>query len=341
MKIYVHIGSDKTGSTAIQAALSQNRDALRANGIEYPQLFKQESHHECLFRELRSGQKGGCWLKLDKVISSKPKHLILSAEAFCNLKASEINLFKKWLNHSDICVIAYIRRADEYLESGIMQKLKTAKSYSAFKWQYLMAKYVPTLFDPCVYSAAFKTLFIKRWEKVYPNKIITRPYDKNQWESQNLILDFLSSLGLTTATQNSIRASKVSRNVTPSIAGVYATSILTRNKLFGLRQKLSQSFAGDPLQKKKGAFLSWNKRATARMISQIFNYFTIGSQGVSFSNEKTPKSIGLPSLSEVISASEDIVANQLAETNKMRANLQHKLKSCSPAPKERPIAAKD
>ncbi|WP_444958052.1 hypothetical protein [Microbulbifer sp. ZKSA002] len=326
MKIYVHIGSDKTGSTAIQTTLYQNREALRAQGIEYPQLLNQENHHECLFRELRSGKKGEGWIELDKIISSNPKHLILSAEALCNLRTSEIALFKQWLNHSETYVITYIRRADEYLESGVMQRLKTAKSYTAFKWQYIAAKYVPTFLDPNVYNAAFKTLFVKRWEKEYSGKVTVRPYDKNQWEDQNLILDFLSSLGLSRA-QNSIRTDKISRNVTPSIAGIYASSILTRNKLFGLRQQLYRSLANDPLRKKKGAFLSWNKRASARLISQIFNHLIIGAQGVSFSSEKTPKSLGLPSLPEIISASEDTIAAQLAEINKKHTNLRRRLKN--------------
>ncbi|WP_444893482.1 hypothetical protein ACJJIE_02850 [Microbulbifer sp. TRSA001] len=340
MKIYVHIGSDKTGSTAIQATLSQNRAALRAQGIEYPQFQKQGNHHECLFQELRSGKKGECWLKLDRIISSKPKYLILSSEAFCTLKTPEIALLKKWLNYSDTRVIAYIRRADEYLESGIMQRLKTAKSYTAFKWQYIAAKYIPTLLDPYVYRAAFKTLFVKRWEKGYPDGVIIRPYDKNQWKDENLILDFLSSLNLTEA-QNSIQTSKVNRNITSSIAGIYATSILTRNKLLGLRLQLSQSLARDPKLKKEGAFLSWNKRASARMISQIFNYFTISPQRVSFSSEKTPKSLGLPRLSELVSASEDIIANQLAEINKECTNLRRTLENSSPTSKEQPTAAKD
>ncbi|WP_157954076.1 hypothetical protein [Microbulbifer sp. A4B17] len=330
MKIYIHIGSDKTGSTAIQAALSENQAVLRSQGIEYPVLLKQENHHECLFREIRSGKKGKCWAELERVISSQPEHLIISAEALCSLKASEVALFKKWLNHSDTYVIAYIRRADEYLESGTMQRLKSAKSYAAFRWQYLAAKYIPTIFDPYVYHAAFKTLFIKRWKKEYPNNIIVRPYDKSQWDSQNLILDFFSSLGLT-KTQNSIRASKITRNVTPSIAGIYATSILTRNKFFGLRYQLSQRLAEAPQHQKKGAFLSWNKRASARLISRVYNCFTISSRQITFSSERTPRSLGLPRLSDVITTSEDIVANQLAEINKRCINLRQKLNNSSPA----------
>ncbi|WP_413662455.1 hypothetical protein ACG1BZ_14635 [Microbulbifer sp. CNSA002] len=324
MKIYVHIGSDKTGSTSIQSALSQNQNTLRAKGVEYPKLHKQDNHHESLVRELRTGKKGESWHRLSKVIASKPNHLILSAEAFCTLKKAEISRFKEWINHSDTNIIAYIRRADEYLESGTMQRLKSATSFNAFKRHYLIAKHLPALFDPYVYSAAFKTHFVKSWRAHYPTSMIIRPYNKQQWEMNDLISDFLYSISLGD-TQEVIQTTQDSQNVTPGITGVYAISILTRNKLFELRRQLILSLAKDPQHAKKGALLGWGKRATAHILSRIYNLYTFDSKKIILPSNRIPNSIGLPKLSDVVTESENLIANQLAKTHKRRVRLWQEL----------------
>ncbi|WP_444917576.1 hypothetical protein [Microbulbifer sp. JMSA003] len=326
MKIYLHIGSDKTGSTAIQNALFQNRIKLKTLGIEYPKLLKNEPHHESLVRELRLGEKGDSWRALGKVIASNPPHLIISAEALCTLNSAEITRLKAWLNHSNICVIAYLRRADEYLESGTLQRLKTAKSLKEFTRRYLIAKYVPAILDPYVYTAAFKAKFINKWNKVFSGEIKIRPYEKKQWKNYDLIEDFFAHLNLHKV-QDCIKSESLNQNVTLDIASIYAISILTRNKLYGLRWQMAQAFTKDPTRQKKGALLSRSKRTTAHIISKAFNYLKVRPHGITFSSDLPPKSIGLPRLTEVITTAENIIANQLAEMNARRANLRQRLDS--------------
>ncbi|WP_444914141.1 hypothetical protein [Microbulbifer sp. TRSA007] len=328
MNIYVHIGSDKTGSTAIQSILSQHRSHLRSLGIEYPKLPDKQDHHESLVHELRVGQKGESWHELEKIFSKNPSHVILSAEAFCTLKREEIKRFKEWLNQPNVKIIAYLRRADEYLESGILQRLKSAKSLASFKKQYFSAKYLPTIFDPYVFNAAFKVRFIKKWERSYQTSIIVRPYDKIQWEKQDLIYDLLTKLGLSAAL-NIIKSTKINRNVTPSIAGIYATSILSRNRLLGLRHQFSEALARDSKLAKRGALLSWKKRATARALATIYLRFRQPSKKIEFSPGETPKSEGLPKLTNVIGEAEDIIAGYLLEINKKKVRLKRRVNRLS------------
>lgn len=328
MNIYVHIGSDKTGSTAIQSILSQHRNHLRSLGIEYPKLSDKQDHHESLVHELRAGQKGENWRELEIIFSKSPSHVILSAEAFCTLKREEIKRFKEWLDQPNVKIIAYLRRADEYLESGILQRLKSAKSLASFRQQYFTAKYLPTILDPYVFNAAFKVRFVKKWERSYQANLIVRPYDKKQWEKQNLIYDLLIQLGLGAAL-NIIKSTKINRNVTPNIAGIYATSILSRNKLLGLRHQFSETLSRDSRFVKKGALLSWKKRATARALTTIYLRFRQPLKKIVFSSEKTPKSEGLPKLANVISEAEDIIADYLFETNKKKVKFRRRLNRLS------------
>src|ERR1041385_6005831 len=44
MKLYLHIGTEKTGTTAIQTFFRENRDALIERGVLYPQAGGPQNH---------------------------------------------------------------------------------------------------------------------------------------------------------------------------------------------------------------------------------------------------------------------------------------------------------
>ena len=76
MKIIMHIGMPKTGSTAIQFALAKSRENLLSNGILYPvnpEPFSNQVKHMLYMSLLRQGDAGQ-WLKHpdmeQKIISS-------------------------------------------------------------------------------------------------------------------------------------------------------------------------------------------------------------------------------------------------------------------------------
>ena len=65
MKIIMHIGMPKTGSTAIQFALTKSREKLLSNGILYPvnpDPFSKQVKHMLYLSLLRQGDAGQ-WLK--------------------------------------------------------------------------------------------------------------------------------------------------------------------------------------------------------------------------------------------------------------------------------------
>ena len=129
-KLILHIGANKTGSSAIQRFLSTNNLALREEGIIVPNKNFQvarniEGHHVFSFVELLNnpleGQKrlGDA---LDAVDAAYPKAtaILLSAE---NLTANPAapSLFEDLVKRYDIEVIIYIRRQDEFILSSWQQ----------------------------------------------------------------------------------------------------------------------------------------------------------------------------------------------------------------------------
>lgn len=205
MKIILHIGSDKTGTTAIQSFLSKNRVQLREKGYLYPNL-DNTNNHECLVKELLTKEKGPAWQIFNKlIIEPENAHtIIISSEMLCGLKKEYILLLNEWLKGFEITIISYIRSADEYLESGIHQQLKTSNSPKSFLKLYVTVKLIPFFINPVVFKAGLKNIFIAKWKKTTHNSFIIRPYFKAEWHNSDILADFTyhTNIDITTETNS-------------------------------------------------------------------------------------------------------------------------------------------
>ncbi|WNZ54761.1 hypothetical protein QT397_17990 [Microbulbifer sp. MKSA007] len=268
MKIYVHIGSDKTGTTSIQNTLTRSRNALKKCGILYPQLEKAP-HQEILARELLSGNKGPGWEAFEKHLKSSNENVILSSEMLCGVGEADILRLKDWLNSHEVKIIAYIRKSDEYLESGAMQRLKSCKSRVDFFRLYRKLKWLPAIFNPLVYISGFKPLFVFRWSKVFGKEnLYVRPYCKSQWVDGNLISDFMSTLGFSSQVKN-LRQMPLKKNITPNIYTIFAMSTFATTSRPSMRHQFSEVMTQKYGQVMKQPVSSRFKRYMALAISNI------------------------------------------------------------------------
>ncbi len=139
MKILVHYGHGKTGTTSLQVALASKRKLLMQHGVLYPKTFRPvEAHHllQGLFKSEKNippylvHEYGGydnlvakakqAWENLKReVVRKKPKVLLLSSEMFFGEDpGGEQTKFYQLLSElsDDIQPIIYIRDpADLYL----------------------------------------------------------------------------------------------------------------------------------------------------------------------------------------------------------------------------------
>jgi hypothetical protein len=148
-RIIVHIGLPKTGSSALQALLSRNAEALERIGISYPNPENAQS-------EVHSGNLMYVMLNMatvDRVIHAKPELLraylvqvanaaidasacqtvLLSGEFFSNWKSSEI---VEWFKHLDsrhsVTIIAFVRDIYDRTVSAWKQGIKTSSTSADF-----------------------------------------------------------------------------------------------------------------------------------------------------------------------------------------------------------------
>jgi hypothetical protein len=139
--LYIHIGCEKTGTTSIQYALSDNRELLRRQGFVYPILgnfkFAQSilpaalQHWETPLRPNADYYPGE--EPLDKEVvwndfvsfakENRDKNIIISSEHFSSRMVKDISLtfihskISELAPFFDVKVIIYLRRQDKFMES--------------------------------------------------------------------------------------------------------------------------------------------------------------------------------------------------------------------------------
>ncbi len=136
-KIYVHIGLEKTGTSAIQYFLKLNRYQLKVQGDIYiPQYRTKDTtytHHrlaKSFFANQNIAKKHRSYsnFELDQLLqllkSTKSSSIIVSSELFSYYKLEQIKQFRAYLKAFKVYIILFLRRQDEYLEAQYAQHLK-------------------------------------------------------------------------------------------------------------------------------------------------------------------------------------------------------------------------
>jgi len=193
-KLIVHIGANKTGSSAVQRFLSMNNLALRAEGIIVPDnglrvADKIEGHHVWGFQEfLKDASEGRKQLEaaIDAVDLAHPSAsaILLSAE---NLAANPAapSLFEDLVKRYDTKVIIYIRRQDEFILSSWQQ---WHSKISADFWAWVIS---------VVGRLGNWRAYLQNWETVIPrDDIIVRVFERSKLEGGEVIADFYSMLDI-------------------------------------------------------------------------------------------------------------------------------------------------
>lgn len=121
--VYLHIGAHKTGTTALQYFLWNNRKRLRKEGYLYPKFGMGGYSHGVLGNVIKPNNRDP---KLpehrhrfrEEVLNSKYDKIVLSSEVFLeglNVAAAARDFFPR--EYCDVKVIAYLRNQADWLES--------------------------------------------------------------------------------------------------------------------------------------------------------------------------------------------------------------------------------
>lgn len=203
-KIFLHIGVNKTGSSAIQQYFYSNRLSIIDEGILYPETGRDGGGHYALSRVLgfEHGEKGEIDLKAmpvvemvdalrHEILSNAVDSVVISSEAFVLPKS--VSVVKKFFAEYDVKVVVYLRRHDKWWPSAYNQAVRMVAEPPWGKGfeQYLefhrrMGEYS--------FNAGYR-LLIDRWASVFgKGNLIIRPYEPQQ-NQPNIIADFVRAIG--------------------------------------------------------------------------------------------------------------------------------------------------
>jgi len=138
MKILIHIGAHKTGTSSIQFFMHRNYERLLDLGILYPRSgIRRYGHHalalSCKANERRSertglGRDGELEMIMREIESSAADRCVLSSEAFFVTDPRNIARVASAMKELDVRILAFVRRPDTMFMSIYTSRLKKMKN---------------------------------------------------------------------------------------------------------------------------------------------------------------------------------------------------------------------
>ena len=201
--IFLHIGTNKTGTTAIQRFFNTQRDALKKHGVLYPTTACKGTAHHALGIALGFGHDKKRTIGTQKaelqvlkkalkteIEQSAPHTVLISAENFFGVPNS-IEPVKAFFSDFDVRIVVYLRRHDYWWESAYNQSVKMVKKPA---WNPGLEAYIRYSQKQHSNFGCYRTL-VEQWTNVFgQSNIIVRPYEQQQ-NQPNIITDFLSAIG--------------------------------------------------------------------------------------------------------------------------------------------------
>lgn len=201
----IHIGLPKTGTTAVQGVLFNNREALARKDIFYPKTFMNNFQDEGRWAHHLHAHKWGGWIdekdflispddawqNLARTIEENPGHYIISSERFADILAlpqgnAVLEFLVGLFPNVRLRFIVYIRRQDLLAESFLKQRVKVGLQRESME-HYLHD--LPAFLD-------FDALLSRLAEYVGWGNLIVRPYERDKLVDGDAARDFLYTLGL-------------------------------------------------------------------------------------------------------------------------------------------------
>jgi len=199
MKLVLHIGWPKTGTSSIQAFCRANQRELRNNGILYPKSYLQGvGHHIFPTALMRDDQRRGRrdlrdtgeldigtiarTIREEAEKYANTHTIVISSERFMTLYEDQIESIRNAFTDFEIQVVFYLRRQDLFAQSIYAQNLRVLRVVEASEILRHRILHYRDQLEP--------------WEACFDVSNLTLvPFEKSQWQD-GLERDFLRRLGL-------------------------------------------------------------------------------------------------------------------------------------------------
>ncbi len=190
-RIDIHVGQHKTGTSAIQKSLNQNREWLLTKGILYPQPDCLDAHHQIASYVLSTVEdEAVAHNKFCEIVDAWSEQanfqnclLLLSSEIFS--EGVDLDYLKGYFSDKKVRIIIYIRRQDLLLESVYNQVLKQN------------GMVINNIVETPPYNLDTWNI-TRQWEYVVgEGNVIVKKYEINALKYKNIACDFLDIYKIT------------------------------------------------------------------------------------------------------------------------------------------------
>ncbi|WP_299407302.1 hypothetical protein [uncultured Roseobacter sp.] len=208
-EVILHIGTPKTGTTAIQHAMSINEEVLAQENIAFIKTGRHRAAHNDLANAIT---RHGADHKFQDAFAAEfakaavgGGKILLSSEIFSLIPPSKFRRSLPPLDAVPMKIVVYLRRQDQYAEAFYKQRLKNGRITIPFD-EFLESRV-------CQRITNYQKL-LNGWSETYPQAQITpRIYDRAGFVNQDIVADFAAILGLRATDLDS---AQVEHNVSPS-----------------------------------------------------------------------------------------------------------------------------
>jgi hypothetical protein len=191
MKIYIHIGVPKTGSSAIQAHLAINTKWLEQHGYVLPLTGHVDGYgHILLFEDKTDEHLEKLAKELQQLETQGFESAILTFEGLNTFGTKKLANIKAHLDPHTVKVIVYLREQTQVIQSGYCQASKqrsqkrTIRDYLNNDGMLTLARYdYEKLLDR--YASIFGV-----------NAITARVYERQNLKQKNIVVDFLEAIDI-------------------------------------------------------------------------------------------------------------------------------------------------
>jgi hypothetical protein len=191
MKITLHIGVPKTGSTAIQAHLSLNRGWFQARKIAIPTTgFSDGFGHVLLFEDTTTALLGDLKKELAQLEADGTDHALITWEGLNMFSLPQVETVADFLQGHAVTVLAYLRDQTEVIQSGYLQAIKQRRQ------RRILENYQDTdiLIKP--QHINYESLLGRYATAFGAGNVNIRVYERDRLIKGNIVVDFLDALGL-------------------------------------------------------------------------------------------------------------------------------------------------
>ena len=192
--VVVHVGTHKTGSTALQSFCARNRDAIADQGILYPsQPVRWGGHHQLAWslgikhphaEDISASEAfGGVFVE---AAQRDCQTVLVSSEDFEFLPDPQV--LRDALGSLDARVVLYLRKQDDYLVSEYNQHVRMyVTRFAGSIDEFYAAHDFRPRFD--------YTRLVGKWAKVF-EQVKPRPFDGLKARDTTIFEDFCETVGI-------------------------------------------------------------------------------------------------------------------------------------------------